>query len=340
MHARFILLALILALLGPLAPPLSAQERPPVLRFPAGCRPGVTCQIMKYVDVLPGPEMGDYACGNRLGGENDHSGTDIALTDPDRPETPVVVFAAARGVVVDARDGMADINVRDVAEKDRDSRKCGNRIGIRHKDSFLTTYCHLKMGSLKVRPGMTVEAGQAIAEIGLSGDTETPHLHFIIQHRDKILDPFRGETDAPACGATDRSLWEPDTLARLAYTPMLAFRLGFATENTPYEKARRIAYAPTPAIPPDAPEIFLWGEFLSVKTGDQVRFRILPPSGNALLDQRAEIKNDGSYWFGNAKLVRTQTPWPSGTYSGEITITRNTPQGPVQSQAFRKLRLP
>ena len=40
------------------------------------------------------------------------------------------------------------------------------------------SYAHLRKGSIKVRPGQTVQRGQALAELGQSGNSAAPHLHF------------------------------------------------------------------------------------------------------------------------------------------------------------------
>ena len=45
-------------------------------------------------------------------------------------------------------------------------------------------------GSLQVKPGDLVRAGQPLGHVGLSGLTEYPHLHFTIRHQGKIADPF------------------------------------------------------------------------------------------------------------------------------------------------------
>ncbi len=57
----------------------------------------------------------------------------------------------------------------------------GNLVVIKHENMgeiFATMYVHLKNGSILVKPGDHVSAGQKIAEIGSSGKTGGPHLHF------------------------------------------------------------------------------------------------------------------------------------------------------------------
>jgi murein DD-endopeptidase MepM/ murein hydrolase activator NlpD len=54
----------------------------------------------------------------------------------------------------------------------------GNHIVLKHADGIYSAYAHLKPGSLKVAVGARVTAGQPIAELGGSGNSTEPHLHF------------------------------------------------------------------------------------------------------------------------------------------------------------------
>jgi hypothetical protein len=63
----------------------------------------------------------------------------------------------------------------------------GNHVVVAHDDGTYTTYAHLKRGSLRVDPGQRVEAGQAIAACGNSGNSTEPHLHFQVQDRSSLL---------------------------------------------------------------------------------------------------------------------------------------------------------
>lgn len=54
----------------------------------------------------------------------------------------------------------------------------GNHLIVRHADGVYSVYGHLRPGSLKVANGDSVKAGQPIAEVGSSGNSTEPHLHF------------------------------------------------------------------------------------------------------------------------------------------------------------------
>lgn len=54
----------------------------------------------------------------------------------------------------------------------------GNYVALALADGRYALYEHLKPGSLKVRPGERVHRGDAIAELGYTGQSTGPHLHF------------------------------------------------------------------------------------------------------------------------------------------------------------------
>ncbi|MFH8617842.1 M23 family metallopeptidase [Streptomyces sp. NPDC017979] len=54
----------------------------------------------------------------------------------------------------------------------------GNRVILDLGDGTHAAYAHLKRGSLRVRAGDRVTAGQQLAECGNSGNSSEPHLHF------------------------------------------------------------------------------------------------------------------------------------------------------------------
>jgi hypothetical protein len=54
----------------------------------------------------------------------------------------------------------------------------GNYITIDHGNGEFGMYCHLKEGSLRVRTGQRVAKGEVIAQVGNTGNSSEPHLHF------------------------------------------------------------------------------------------------------------------------------------------------------------------
>jgi murein DD-endopeptidase MepM/ murein hydrolase activator NlpD len=64
----------------------------------------------------------------------------------------------------------------------------GKMIVIKHTGHLYTVYAH--NSKLLVHPGDFVEKGQAIAEVGQSGNATTPHLHFEIRTDQTPHDPL------------------------------------------------------------------------------------------------------------------------------------------------------
>jgi murein DD-endopeptidase MepM/ murein hydrolase activator NlpD len=84
------------------------------------------------------------------------------------------VVAPADGVVVVADDGVVD----NVPNRAAAGNLYGNLLVIDHGTEEFTLLGHLKQGSLLVKPGDRVTAGQRLARVGNSGMSTEPHLHF------------------------------------------------------------------------------------------------------------------------------------------------------------------
>jgi len=59
-----------------------------------------------------------------------------------------------------------------------DAFLAGNYVVIRHPWGEYSVYVHMKPGSARVKPGQTVKAGAVIGQVGSSGSSTEPHLHF------------------------------------------------------------------------------------------------------------------------------------------------------------------
>ncbi|GII75774.1 peptidase [Sphaerisporangium rufum] len=62
-------------------------------------------------------------------------------------------------------------------------RVIGNHLVLDLGDGTFALYAHLRRGSLKVRAGDRVTAGQVLAECGDSGNSSEPHVHFQLMDR-------------------------------------------------------------------------------------------------------------------------------------------------------------
>lgn len=104
------------------------------------------------------PSQGNLTSGYGMRFNKLHTGVDIAAAIG----TPIV--AAASGVVIFA--GWSN-------------KGLGYQVSIRHADGNVSVYGHNQR--LLVTSGQTVERGQQIAEMGSTGFSTGPHLHFEIR---------------------------------------------------------------------------------------------------------------------------------------------------------------
>jgi hypothetical protein len=294
-------------------------EAPSGLLLPIDCEPGVDCWIPRYMDHDPGPGARDYACGKLTG--DGHKGTDFAIRDLATMVEGVEVRAAAAGVVDGLRDGMPDQSLDEAGREAIGGRSCGNGIRLDHGDGWSTWYCHLRRGSLMVQEGDRVAAGQAMALVGLSGETTFPHLHFDLRRDDQAIDPFLG-ADAQGCGQDGQPLWHADVMKALAYQPVLLTHAGFAPTPPEAEDARR-GYHDRTALAVTSRVLELWAEGYWVEAGDRVRFTITGPDGVSVLARTVELDRGFARWFQFVGARRPGDAWPVGTYRGAVTLERD-----------------
>lgn len=88
------------------------------------------------------------------------------------------VYAPVKGEIIEIHDGEKDIE----PNVEKFSSLLGNYIYMRiEKTGTYLIFAHLKNNSIKVRTGDIVEVGDVMAQVGNSGTTSEPHLHF--QHQ-------------------------------------------------------------------------------------------------------------------------------------------------------------
>lgn len=304
-----------------LAPSLAWAD-PPRFALPLECRLGQTCWVMNYPDTDPGPAARDFTC--RARSYQDHSGTDFALRDLAAMRRGVPVVAAAAGKVVAARDGIAD-GLWLAGRKDevvRARRQCGNRVVVDHGDGWITDYCHLRQGSVRVKVGDSVGAGQPLGLVGVSGMTDFPHAHMGVLHfapgatRGDPVDPFTGAENAAGCGRESRTLWADPP----AYDAGSLYAAGFA-DHVPGKDIKDNAAAPA-RLPANAPALVVWGAMFGAARGDQLHVRLVGPDGRLLLDKVSKVGGDQAWRVWAAGRKRPPTGWAPGRYTGTFTLER------------------
>lgn len=96
-----------------------------------------------------------------------HEGVDF------HADVGAAIFAAAAGVVISAEAHPT----------------YGNVVDIDHGNDYTTRYAHTS--KILVKPGQMVKRGQKIAEIGSTGRSTGPHLHFEVRYKGGAQNPTR-----------------------------------------------------------------------------------------------------------------------------------------------------
>ncbi len=286
--------------------------------IPAECEVGSSCYIQNYFDHDPGPGRKDYACG-RLSYDG-HTGTDIRLRNYPAMRRGTAVLTAAPGVVLRTRDGMPDINVNRADPGSIKGREAGNGVVIDHGNGWVTQYSHLKKGSVAVSPGDRVKRGQKIGMIGLSGNTEFPHVEFAVRYNGRAVDPFVGRQGFRGCGKTGGALWTQGAMKELEYQETGCLTAGLAGDVPDARKARKgLCTAPSPG----SPVIVFWVDLFGVMKGDRQEFVIRGPGGKELLDKASSLEESNVSWFAYAGIRRPERGWARGGYTGVYRLVRD-----------------
>ncbi len=291
--------------------------------IPIDCTLDADCWIVNYPDAGPGSDGVDFRCNHLT--YDGHDGTDFAVPDLATMRRGVAVVSAAAGRVLRVRDGMSDAGSADVP----DGRACGNGVVVSHGGGWETRYCHLREGSVAVRPGEPVRRGDRLGMVGMSGRTVFPHVELTVLRHGTPLDPFTGREVFSGCGVTERSLWHEG--AHPAYSAVRIVAAGFATGAVDMAAIQRDAASPS-WLSAGAPALVLWVVTLGVEPGDRLGLRITGPDGSTVFSRREELERT---WirrldYGGRRL--RGSAWTPGVYVGEARLERpgaNATEPPV-----------
>jgi len=302
---------------APSESPRPADAIGPELVLPVDCVLGETCEIQNYVDRDPSPGARDYACAART--YQDHKGVDIRVPDMAAQRAGVAVLAAAPGRVARLRDGVADVSVRTTGVSAVDGVECGNGVVIDHGDGWESQYCHLAQGSLIVAQDAEVRAGQPIARIGLSGQTEYPHLHFTLRKDGQVVDPF-----APAGGdgcEAEGSMWVPEVAEAMAYKAGAVLNTGFSSGAVSMES---IEDAALPAASAHAPALVAYVRAIGLEAGDVQHLKVTGPDGATVAETTIDPLDAPKAQY--MLYAGRRTPpegWAAGVYGAEYWVERD-----------------
>lgn len=326
------------AIAAPNGAPASPSLGPRIqFALPIDCTPGRDCWVPNYVDAVPGKGARDYTGGVRT--YEGHRGVDFAIRDKRAMRLGVTVRAAAGGVVQAVRDTMADVEFNLLKPEVLKGRDCGNAVAVQHDADWRTQYCHMRAGSVTVKLGQRVKSGAALGQVGLSGRTEFPHLHFMVFFKGQRVDPFTGVTIKDGTKVAG-NLWRADTRALLPYRESNIYHAGFTAMTPKAQAARRGDYA-TARLPAPVKTLFVWMDIFGVHNGDQITVQLIGPKENPLAARRLtmKLKRPRARQFLQFGFKARQGSWPAGAYRGEITLTRPASGGPKNFRASRRVTI-
>lgn len=310
----------------PGAKAVSATVPPPAgaprLAFPVACRIGETCALQNHVDRDPGPEAKDYRCGRHT--YEAHGGVDIRLLDMAAQRAGVDVLAAAPGRVSRLRDGVADVSVRAAGAASVAGSECGNGVVIDHGNGWETQYCHLAQGSVRVKVGDTVTVGQPIARVGLSGNTEYPHLHLTVRHGTTTIDPFAPAAgpnvcDPAASGAA--GLWDAAAAKALTYRRGAVLNVGFSATATSMEMVEAGGVAPPSA---QSPALIAYVRAINLQGGDVQELVVKQPDGGVVAESiLPPLDRAKAQYLMYAGKRAPPEGWTKGTYTATYSVRRS-----------------
>lgn len=253
----------------------------------------------------------DYECGPKsyLG----HKGTDLVLPDFARMDQGLEVIAAGPGTVIGTHDGEYDRNKTwlDTVTWNVVTVDHGEHGGAR----YVAYYGHLKSGSVAVAVGGEVSAGTVLGQVGSSGRSDMPHLHFEVRRAPadggttEVADPWEGP-----CGAAS-SLW----ISQLPYQN--AFRViqaGVATGDMSLDRVKDPPTSPGTVTGGEAGTVSAWIQLHNQEAGAATNWLWRRPDGSTFANFRFNHDTfySMSWWWGT---VPTASLDAAGTWSVEIT---------------------
>ncbi|MGD1698457.1 M23 family metallopeptidase [Dapis sp. BLCC M229] len=288
----------------------------PKFAIPIECNLDKDCFILLYSDRDPSPKAVDFGCGRQT--YDGHKGTDFAISDEKIMAKGVAVEAVAPGKVLRVRDGIPDRRIKNQADRDAVKNiECGNGMVIDHGNGWETQYCHLRNGSVVVKPGTVVKAGTELGMVGESGLASFPHVHLSFRYQGEIVDPFVGPNAKSGCNTARNSIWQQP----LSYKPTGFIRSGFAAAAPTMDDLWSGKFYDT-VLPGNSAALIFWVQIYGVLPGDKEHYQLFAPNGERVIDNKKEIKSAKKTWMGYVGKRNNSQSLAKGKWRGEYSLMR------------------
>ena len=177
----------------------------------------------------------------------------------------------------------------------------------------------MKKGSVSVKVGNNVKAGDVVGIMGLSGHTTFPHIHLTLRKGKTVIDPISGLKQGAACAVASS---KPMGIA-LPIEPQkhgangALLDAGFSSKPVTREQL----LARTMAKPAKDGPILLYAQAMNVRKGDVIQFLANGPDGIVFENSSKPWPRDQAAAVAYSGVKR---PFVSGvTYIGTVELVRD-----------------
>lgn len=218
-----------------------------------------------------------------------HDGVDLTIRDFYQMDTGVDVVSARAGVVHRVHDGEPDRNTS------WDDGLVANAITIVHRDGTVALYAHLKKYSILPKQGDIVAIGQKLGEVGSSGRSTNPHLHFeVFNSLGATQDIFANGQGFPVPYPYDPTFFESG--ASLASDPKIN------NNYWQYPPIKRTSFS-------SGTNIRFWAKIYALDTHEEIRSFVTQPNGDTYQTRRysyATFRRSQLTWFERSFITKGQ----------------------------------
>lgn len=309
------MIALLAAAASLFLPPDPSQAPNPLLEAPIQCEIGRDCFIQNYPDAESAVgDAHDYRCGSMT--YDGLTSTDFRAPTLAAMRRGVPVIAAQSGIVAAVRDGMEDAPYTAADAEMIKGRECGNGVVVDHPQRWRTLYCHLRKGSVLVKPGDRVTTGQQLGLAGESGQAAFAQLGFEVRYAGQVVDPFRWRRFA-ACDA--ETLWSPAAQAKLAYVSPSVINRGFAAGAVNMDAVEGGEIAP-PLSTSDA--LVAYVRAIGLEKDDVLFLLLTDANGAQMRREEPALTHSKAQFLLFAGYKRPQQGWAPGVYRAHFEVRR------------------
>ncbi|MFK8044856.1 MAG: peptidoglycan DD-metalloendopeptidase family protein [Crocinitomicaceae bacterium] len=242
--------------------------------------------------------LNDHQCGTKT--YDGHQGTDFTIRGFTQMDSGVNVLASADGQITYFIDSLYD---RETAGNV--ALSLGNYIEIYHASTnTYSYYAHLKKNSVTVQTGDFVIAGQAIAQVGSSGNSTDPHLHYELWNPGLITDPTIDPWGIPCDSGS--TLWNSPPVYDTSFAVWECGLVNYdSVENfvpfTWYSLRERLGQKDTFNV--NDPFFTFWCLQYGLKIGDETAVEWYEPNGDLYFTETINyLAQDWWYHYCNSSI--------------------------------------